>query len=89
MMPSGAVIRAYGSKIVLLASMGLGTLATLLTPLATIYGGYIGFGALSFINGLSLGPLFPCFHDLMVNWVPPNDLGTMISIIFSGKLAVI
>ncbi|KAH8339364.1 hypothetical protein KR074_006208 [Drosophila pseudoananassae] len=98
--PFGFLIKYYGAKHFLGWGMLINSLSAFLVPISARKGGYIGLCVVRFIQGLGEGPIVPCSHCLLAQWIPPAErsragaivyagaqFGTIISMPLSGLLA--
>lgn len=98
--PFGFLIKSYGAKAFLGYGMLLNSLASFLVPVAARKGGYLALCIVRFVQGLGEGPIVPCTHAMLAQWVPANErsrcgatvyagaqFGTIISMPLSGLLA--
>ncbi|XP_064087588.1 putative inorganic phosphate cotransporter isoform X1 [Macrobrachium nipponense] len=79
----GLAVERYGSRIVLAFSVFVSSLASIVSPICarTSIGLFIGARVLS---GLAQGPVFPCIHNLLATWNPPQDRARFGSVLFPG-----
>ncbi|KAH8298607.1 hypothetical protein KR018_007355, partial [Drosophila ironensis] len=98
--PFGFLIKYYGARHFLGWGMMINSVAAFLVPISARSGGAIGLCIVRFIQGLGEGPIVPCSHSLLAQWVPPDErsragaavyagaqFGTIISMPLSGLLA--
>ncbi|XP_034118893.1 putative inorganic phosphate cotransporter [Drosophila albomicans] len=98
--PFGFLINTYGAKHFLGWGMMINSIAAFFVPIAARKGGYIALCAVRFIQGLGEGPIVPCTHAMLAQWIPPGErsrsgaavyagaqFGTIISMPLSGLLA--
>lgn len=83
--PGGLLAEQFGGKWVLVGSLGLSTLATLLTPLAArIHVGFLIF--VRVLCGIGSGTLYPAMHAMWGQWAPPLERSTLCGITYAGAL---
>ncbi|XP_069987233.1 sialin isoform X2 [Penaeus vannamei] len=68
----GRLAETYGSKVVLGTSAFIGSLLTLLTPVAARTH-YIALIVLRVAMGLAQGVSYPSMHAMVARWVPPSE----------------
>ncbi|EDX01169.1 putative inorganic phosphate cotransporter [Drosophila yakuba] len=98
--PFGLMIKYYGARHFLGWGMMINSLAAFFIPISARSGGAIGLCVVRFIQGLGEGPIVPCSHSLLAQWVPPDErslagaavyagaqFGTIVSMPLSGLLA--
>ncbi|XP_017038898.1 putative inorganic phosphate cotransporter [Drosophila ficusphila] len=98
--PFGLLIKYCGARHFLGWGMMINSVAAFFVPLSARSGGAIGLCVVRFIQGLGEGPIVPCSHSLLANWVPPEErslagaavyagaqFGTIVSMPLSGFLA--
>lgn len=61
---------------------------TALSPLAAA-GGFGTMYAARFVTGVLSGPLYPCFHNLISRWAPPDEKGKYVASLQGGTLGTI
>lgn len=97
--PFGILAKRFGAKYFLGVGMLINSVFGLLVPLAANHGeGWMI--VVRFVQGLGEGPIVPCTHAMLSNWIPPNErsklgafvyagaqLGTVISLPLSGLLS--
>ncbi|KAJ1524954.1 hypothetical protein ONE63_009810 [Megalurothrips usitatus] len=97
--PFGILAKRFGAKYFLGVGMLINSVFGLLVPLAASQGeGWMI--AVRFVQGLGEGPIVPCTHAMLSNWIPPTErsklgafvyagaqLGTVISLPLSGLLS--
>lgn len=79
----GLAVERYGSRLVLAFSVFVSSLVSIISPICarTSIGLFIGARVLS---GLAQGPTFPCIHNLLATWNPPQDRARFASVLFPG-----
>ncbi|XP_033170566.1 putative inorganic phosphate cotransporter [Drosophila mauritiana] len=98
--PFGLMIKYYGARHFLGWGMMINSLAAFFIPISARSGGVVGLCVVRFIQGLGEGPIVPCSHSLLAQWVPPDErslagaavyagaqFGTIVSMPLSGLLA--
>ncbi|XP_066974258.1 sialin-like [Macrobrachium rosenbergii] len=80
----GLAVERYGSRLVMTFSVFLSSLVSIISPICarTSIGLFIGARVLS---GLAQGPAFPCMHNLLVTWNPPQDRACFASVLFQAR----
>ncbi|XP_014220844.1 putative inorganic phosphate cotransporter isoform X1 [Trichogramma pretiosum] len=83
-LPGGMLAERFGGKYCL----GLGILSTavftLLTPLATEWGGMKALVVLRILMGLGEGTTFPAVNVMLAQWTPPQERSKIGSLVFAG-----
>lgn len=59
--------------------------AGILIPLFAAYFGSKGVMAIRALQGFSQGFIFPSVHNLLSNWVPPNERSRFGTFVYAGK----
>ncbi|XP_016938903.2 putative inorganic phosphate cotransporter [Drosophila suzukii] len=98
--PFGLMIKYFGARHFLGWGMMINSLAAFFVPISARSGGAVGLCVVRFIQGLGEGPIVPCSHSLLAQWVPPDErslagaavyagaqFGTIVSMPLSGLLA--
>ncbi|EDV45847.2 uncharacterized protein Dere_GG18727 [Drosophila erecta] len=98
--PFGLMIKYYGARHFLGWGMMVNSLAAFFIPISARSGGAVALCVVRFIQGLGEGPIVPCSHSLLAQWVPPDErslagaavyagaqFGTIVSMPLSGLLA--
>ncbi|KAH8301021.1 hypothetical protein KR044_011540, partial [Drosophila immigrans] len=98
--PFGFLISTYGAKHFLGWGMMLNSIVAFVVPVSARKGGYIALCVARFVQGLGEGPIVPCTHAMLAQWIPPGErsrsgaavyagaqFGTIISMPLSGLLA--
>jgi len=98
--PFGLMIKYFGARHFLGWGMMINSLAAFFVPISARSGGAVGLCVVRFIQGLGEGPIVPCSHSLLAQWVPPEErslagaavyagaqFGTIVSMPLSGLLA--
>lgn len=83
--PGGLLAERYGGKWVLVGSLGLSTLATMLTPVAA-RGSYILLIFLRVLCGIGSGALYPAMHAMLGQWAPPMERSKLCGITYAGSM---
>ncbi|XP_013197243.2 putative inorganic phosphate cotransporter [Amyelois transitella] len=83
--PGGELAARFGSKILLMLSLGINAVASLLLPLAAYYGGWQYVCACRVVQGVSQGFLFPCTHNLIGKWVPLEEKSRLGTFVYAGS----
>ncbi|KAJ8929837.1 hypothetical protein NQ314_017440 [Rhamnusium bicolor] len=97
---AGWLANTYGPKWFLIISMSICSLFGLLLPSMAALFGSKGVMASRAIQGLCQGFIFPSTHNLLAQWVPPNErsrmgtfvyaagpFGTVVSMLVTGLIA--
>ncbi|XP_053609346.1 putative inorganic phosphate cotransporter isoform X3 [Plodia interpunctella] len=82
--PGGELASRFGSKILLVLSIGINSAASLLLPVAAHYGGWQLVCACRVIQGLSQGFVYPSMHCLIGKWVPLEEKSRLGTLVYSG-----
>ncbi|XP_068218359.1 putative inorganic phosphate cotransporter [Palaemon carinicauda] len=79
----GLAVEYFGARIVMALSIFLSSLSSLLSPVCanTSVGLFI---ATRVVSGLAQGPIFPCIHNLLATWNPPQDRARFASALLPG-----
>lgn len=83
--PGGLLAERFGAKWVIAGFLGLSTVATLLTPVAS----RISFGLLIVLRvlcGIGSGVLFPAMHAMLGQWAPPMERSFLGSMVVAGTM---
>uniref|UniRef100_A0A1L8DEH7 Putative permease of the major facilitator superfamily protein n=2 Tax=Nyssomyia neivai TaxID=330878 RepID=A0A1L8DEH7_9DIPT len=86
--PGAYLAEYFGPKIVTeIVFVGCAAI-TALSPLAAS-GGFGTMYAARFLTGVLSGPLYPCFHNLISRWAPPDEKGKYVASLQGGTLGTI
>ena len=89
-LPGGLLAERYGSKIVLAIALLMSAVLLLITPTVVRRYGINGLLVVQFLMGLSQGPVFPAVSCLMCHWVPPQERGSLVTVVLSsGHIGVL
>nr|XP_036669957.1 putative inorganic phosphate cotransporter isoform X2 [Drosophila suzukii] len=82
--PAGFLVRRFGAKAVLLIpTLGTAVLSAL-TPFCVAWGGWQAFCTIRIVEGLFQGLIFPCIHEHLAKWSPPEDRNRLGAFAYSG-----
>ncbi|XP_017074888.1 putative inorganic phosphate cotransporter isoform X1 [Drosophila eugracilis] len=82
--PAGFLVRRFGAKtILLIPTVGTAFLSGL-TPYCVAWGGWKAFSVIRFVEGLFQGLIFPCIHEHLAKWSPPEDRNRLGAFAYSG-----
>ncbi|XP_050743876.1 putative inorganic phosphate cotransporter isoform X1 [Drosophila biarmipes] len=82
--PAGFLVRRFGAKVVLLIpTLGTAVLSGL-TPYCVAWGGWQAFCTIRIVEGLFQGLIFPCVHEHLAKWSPPEDRNRLGAFAYSG-----
>ncbi|EDW10461.1 sialin [Drosophila mojavensis] len=87
-LPGGTLAEMLGGRNVAGYSCLLGALLTALTPLAASWDKYAVF-ALRFLIGLVSGVVYPCCHNLVSKWSPPDEKGKFVASLMGGTFGTV
>lgn len=89
-LPGGLLAERYGPKIVLAIALLISAVLLLITPAIVRRYSIDGLLVVQFLMGLSQGPVFPAVSCLMCHWVPPQERGSLVTIVLSsGHIGVL
>ncbi|XP_059611808.1 sialin-like [Phlebotomus argentipes] len=86
--PGAYLAERIGAKIVIELAFFINALITILCPLAAHHGFRSIYGA-RIVVGFLVGPLFPCFHNLISRWIPPDEKGKYMACLQGGTAGTI
>ena len=86
-LPGGILAAKYGTKLVFGLSHFLASLMSLMMPFFC-YLDYRWMVALRLIQGLIMGLTWPAMHNLVGQWIPPNERSGFVSAYFGGSVGV-
>uniref|UniRef100_A0A1L8DEC3 Putative permease of the major facilitator superfamily protein n=2 Tax=Nyssomyia neivai TaxID=330878 RepID=A0A1L8DEC3_9DIPT len=86
--PGAYLAERIGAKVVIEFAFLVNTLITILCPLAAHHG-FSSIYAARIVMSFMGGPLFPCFHNLIARWIPPNEKGMYMACMQGGTLGTI
>ncbi|XP_023162936.2 sialin [Drosophila hydei] len=87
-LPGGTLAEMLGGRNVAGYSCLLGALLTALTPAAAAWDKYAVF-ALRFLIGLVSGVVYPCCHNLVSKWSPPDEKGKFVASLMGGTFGTV
>lgn len=83
-LPASIMSKKFGAKLVLVYANIVGSIITILHPLAVKYGGWQTLCAFRIIIGFCQGTLYPCVHTILSKWVPKRERGFLSTSVYSG-----
>lgn len=86
--PGGVLAENLGGKRVLGYSLLFSGLLTALTPLAATWNMWAVW-VLRFAQGFIQGVLYPCCHNLISKWAPPNERSKFIAALQGGTFGTV
>ncbi|KAK2143014.1 hypothetical protein LSH36_887g02089 [Paralvinella palmiformis] len=86
--PFGLLAEKFGPKWPLFIAYSMGTVSTLLTPLAARISPYLLI-ALRILIGIGSGALFPCMHTMWSHWAPPMERSKLAGVNYAGTSRII
>ncbi|XP_030566420.1 sialin [Drosophila novamexicana] len=87
-LPGGTLAEMLGGRNVAGYSCLLGALLTALTPVAAAWDKYAVF-AVRFLIGLVSGVVYPCCHNLVSKWSPPDEKGKFVASLMGGTFGTV
>ncbi|XP_073844725.1 major Facilitator Superfamily Transporter 12 isoform X2 [Musca autumnalis] len=82
--PASLMAKRFGGKVVLGISTCVGSILTILHPLAADKGGWEFVCVLRVLIGFNQGTVYPCMHTLLSKWVPRQERGFLSCVVYSG-----
>ncbi|XP_021195150.2 putative inorganic phosphate cotransporter [Helicoverpa armigera] len=82
--PSGLMTAKYGGKILLIMCNSVNAIVSLLIPYISYKTGWKGLCFCRVLQGLSQGSIYPASHYLVTKWIPIEEKGRCVSIIYGG-----
>lgn len=82
--PASMLAKRFGGKIVLGSATIIGSIITILHPLAVDNGDWQLICGLRVLVGFSQGVVYPCMHTLLSKWAPKSERSVLTSIVYSG-----
>ncbi|CAH4028611.1 unnamed protein product [Pieris brassicae] len=82
--PGGILARRFGGKMLITISVSVNSLISLLMPILAQAGGWQMVIVCRTLQGLTQAFIFPSMHHLVSQWVPLEEKGTLITIIYAG-----
>uniref|UniRef100_A0A2H1X2V7 SFRICE_018480 n=1 Tax=Spodoptera frugiperda TaxID=7108 RepID=A0A2H1X2V7_SPOFR len=83
--PMGMVVQRWGGKIPLQIALFVNGVASVLAPWVINWGGWKAVCACRVLQGLSQAGVYPSIQNLLSNWVPVNERGTLTSYVYTGS----
>ncbi|XP_062134100.1 sialin [Drosophila sulfurigaster albostrigata] len=87
-LPGGTLAEMLGGRNVAGYSCLAGGVLTALTPLAASWDKYAVF-AIRFLIGLFTGVVYPCCHNLVSKWSPPDEKGKFVASLMGGTFGTV
>ncbi|EDV98298.1 GH22746 [Drosophila grimshawi] len=87
-LPGGTLAEMFGGRKVAGYSCLLGAILTALTPLAASWDKYAVF-VLRVLLGLVSGVVYPCCHNLVSKWSPPDEKGKFVAALMGGTFGTV
>lgn len=87
-LPGGTLAEMLGGRNVAGYSCLLGAILTALTPVAAAWDKYAVF-AVRFLIGLVSGVVYPCCHNLVSKWSPPEEKGKFVASLMGGTFGTV
>ncbi|SPP75825.1 putative inorganic phosphate cotransporter [Drosophila guanche] len=82
--PAGFLVRRFGAKSVLFIPTFATAILSALTPFCISWGGWKAFSVIRVVAGLFQGLIFPCIHEHLAKWSPPEDRNRLGVFAYSG-----
>ncbi|XP_065090727.1 putative inorganic phosphate cotransporter [Ochlerotatus camptorhynchus] len=83
-LPAGLLAEQFGPKLLIAVSFVASAITTAVTPVLAEVGAWAVIGSRGMI-GLLAGCVYPCLHNLISRWIPPNERGKVIACIAGGS----
>ncbi|XP_055382761.1 putative inorganic phosphate cotransporter [Condylostylus longicornis] len=83
-LPGAILCEKFGGKIILIIAMLVCSISSIITPLVTLYGGYIALCATRVIQGLGQGVVYPGLSFLLSKWIPKKERGRYGAFVYGG-----
>ncbi|VDP06472.1 unnamed protein product [Soboliphyme baturini] len=85
-LPAGWLADKYSPKLLVACCISVASIATLLTPILTLVGGYPAMFIIRVITGIAgQACILPCIASMTALWIPPNERSTVIAFYTSGN----
>ncbi|XP_062557722.1 sialin-like [Armigeres subalbatus] len=83
-LPAGPLAERFGPKLLITVSFFVCAIATAVTPFLAEWGAWAIIGSRGVI-GLLAGVVYPGLHNLISQWIPPNERGKVIACLAGGS----
>ncbi|KAH9630962.1 hypothetical protein HF086_013501 [Spodoptera exigua] len=83
--PMGMVVQRWGGKIPLQIALFVNGVASIVAPWVIDWGGWKAVCACRILQGLSQAGVYPSIQNLLANWVPASERGTLTSYVYTGS----
>jgi ACS family sodium-dependent inorganic phosphate cotransporter-like MFS transporter 5 len=83
--PGGLLAEHFGAKWIIAGFLGLSTVATLLTPIAS-HTSFVLLIILRILCGIGSGALFPAMHAMLGQWAPPMERSKLCGLVMAGTM---
>lgn len=82
--PGGMLAERFGGKLPLLFGIFWTAVLTILTPVITHHGGFIGIVITRVLEGVGEGVTYPSMHAMLSKWAPPQERSKMVTCVYAG-----
>ncbi|XP_045498216.1 putative inorganic phosphate cotransporter [Colias croceus] len=83
--PSGVLAGKIGGKILIIVVVSTNAILSLMLPIAGKLGDWKLVCLCRVLQGLFQAPLFPSMHQLLSQWVPLEEKGTLCTLVYAGS----
>lgn len=83
-LPAGLLAEQFGPKLLVAVSFVASAITTAVTPVLAEVGAWAVIASRAVI-GILAGFVYPCLHNLISRWIPPNERGKVIACIAGGS----
>ncbi|KAF6203178.1 hypothetical protein GE061_003595 [Apolygus lucorum] len=86
-LPGGMLADRIGARYVIILGATFTSLFTIVTPLATTVGDWVGLLIVRVCIGIAQGIMYPSLHIVVAQWIPKEERATWATVVFSGSLS--
>lgn len=82
--PFALLTNMYGAMRFLGWGMMANSVFAFFVPMAARYGGFWSVFVMRFVQGLGEGPIVPCTHAMLANWIPIQERTRLCAFVYAG-----